>query len=105
MIIGISHDINTKEGHLSIAAKLNNNLDGKLMLPSGGEPIATLVASHRYKTVWITYLFVYVSFVFYLKVVGVVAKAPHYRLHTTKERCTRRGMLPGCPDEGLEWCN
>lgn len=48
MVIGISHDVNTKEGHLSIAAKLNNNLDGKLMLPSGGDPVATLVASHRY---------------------------------------------------------
>lgn len=46
MIISIAHDINTKEGHLSLAAKLNNNLDGKLMLPSGGDPVATLVASH-----------------------------------------------------------
>lgn len=49
MVIAISHDVTTKEGHLSIAAKLNNNLDGKLMLPSGGDPVAMLVASHRYK--------------------------------------------------------
>ncbi|CAN0099138.1 unnamed protein product [Laminaria digitata] len=46
MVIAISHDVTTKEGHLSIAAKLNNNLDGKLMLPSGGDPVAMLVASH-----------------------------------------------------------
>lgn len=48
MVIGIAHDINTKDGHLSIAAKLNNNFDGKLMLPSEGDPVATVVASHRY---------------------------------------------------------
>lgn len=47
MVMGISHDINTKEGHLSIAAKLNSNFDGKLMLPSEGDPVATLIASHR----------------------------------------------------------
>ncbi|CAM9302065.1 unnamed protein product [Ectocarpus fasciculatus] len=46
MVIAIAHDINTKEGHLSIAAKLNSNFDGKLMLPSQGDPVATLVGSH-----------------------------------------------------------
>ncbi|CAN0497943.1 unnamed protein product [Ectocarpus sp. 12 AP-2014] len=46
MVIAIAHDINTKEGHLSIAAKLNSNFDGKLMLPSQGDPVATLIGSH-----------------------------------------------------------
>ena len=48
MVIAIAHDVNTKEGHVSIAAKLNSNFDGKLMLPSQGNPVATLVGSHRY---------------------------------------------------------
>lgn len=48
MVIGVAHDIRTKEGHLSLAAKLSSNFDGKLMLPSEGDPVATLVASHRY---------------------------------------------------------
>lgn len=49
MVIGIAHDINTKEGHLSITAKMNSNFDGKLMLPSEGDPVATLMASHRFE--------------------------------------------------------
>lgn len=48
MVIAIAHDVNTKEGHVSIAAKLNSNFDGKLMLPSQGNPVATLVGSHRW---------------------------------------------------------
>lgn len=47
MVMGISHDINTKEGSLSISAKLSSNFDGKLMLPSEGDPVATVIASHR----------------------------------------------------------
>lgn len=47
MKIAIAHDVSTKEGHVSIAAKLNSNFDGKLMLPSQGNPVATLVGSHR----------------------------------------------------------
>lgn len=47
MVINIAHDVNTKEGHVSIAAKLNSNFDGKLTLPSKGDPVATLVGSHR----------------------------------------------------------
>lgn len=47
MVLSGSHDVNTKEGQLSIAAKLNSNLDGKLLLPSEGDPIVTLVGSHR----------------------------------------------------------
>ncbi|CAM9162032.1 unnamed protein product [Hapterophycus canaliculatus] len=46
MVINIAHDVNTKEGHVSIAAKLNSNFDGKLMLPSQGDPVVTLVGSH-----------------------------------------------------------
>lgn len=46
MVLSGSHDVNTKEGQLSIAAKLNSNLDGKLLLPSEGDPIVTLVGSH-----------------------------------------------------------
>lgn len=47
MMITIAHDVNTKEGHVSLAAKLNSNFDGKLMLPSQGNPVATLIGSHR----------------------------------------------------------
>ncbi len=50
MVIAISHDVKTKEGFVSLAAKLNSNFDGKLMLPSQGNPVATLVGSHRYST-------------------------------------------------------
>ncbi|CAM9106620.1 unnamed protein product [Pylaiella littoralis] len=46
MVIAIAHDVITKEGHVSLAAKLNSNFDGKLMLPSQGNPVATLVGSH-----------------------------------------------------------
>ncbi|CAM9731614.1 unnamed protein product, partial [Scytosiphon promiscuus] len=46
MVINIAHDVNTKEGHVGIAAKLNSNFDGKLMLPSQGDPVVTLVGSH-----------------------------------------------------------
>lgn len=49
MVIAISHDVKTKEGFVSLAAKLNSNFDGKLMLPSQGNPVATLVGSHRYR--------------------------------------------------------
>lgn len=57
MVIAIAHDVNTKEGHVSIAAKLNSNFDGKLMLPSQGNPVATLVGSHRYdSTIWVNYV-------------------------------------------------
>lgn len=48
MVIGIVHDVKTKEGQLTFSARLSNNLDGKLVLPAAGDPVATLVASHRY---------------------------------------------------------
>ncbi|CAM9645475.1 unnamed protein product [Sphacelaria rigidula] len=46
MVLSASHNIKTKEGHMTIAAKLNNNLDGKLHLPSQGDAVITLVGSH-----------------------------------------------------------
>lgn len=55
MVIAIAHDVNTKEGHVSIAAKLNSNFDGKLMLPSQGNPVATLVGSHRFDMIRVIY--------------------------------------------------
>lgn len=48
MVIGIMHDVKTKEGQLTFSARLSNNIDGKLVLPAVGDPVATVIASHRY---------------------------------------------------------
>lgn len=48
MVISASHDVKSKEGFLSIAGKLNSNLDGKITLPTAGDAVISLIGSHRY---------------------------------------------------------